>query len=185
MTRSMLLCGLLEDTIKEYEKASSLDSMFMRGLRTAHTWLAKALDRRFEFLDKDAVRDFMRHVKHMDTIFVPNDKAKAEYDKLKEMSDSIYLSADTFAELYSAIIPYACAVCPRKKDFRQCRLRETFMQVGIHPIDSQATDACQYDYTAAGIDLVAWAQENLKKGIELDDWAKQLTDKAREGLKAS
>lgn len=25
----------------------------------------------------------------------------------------------------------------------------------------------------------------LKKGIELDEWAKQLTDKAREGLKAS
>lgn len=177
MTRTMLLSGLLEKSIEEYQKSRHTDTLFMRGLRTANTWLKKALDRRFEFLDRDAMKDFIRHVHHMDTIFIPNDKAKAEYDKLKEMQDSIHLSADTFAELYSAIIPYACAKCKRKQDFRKCKLREIFMRTGILPVDSTATTACQYDYQAAGVDLSEWARKSEEQGMELDELMKELVNR--------
>lgn len=182
MTRLMLLSGLIGETIKEYEKGSTPDKKFMRGLRTANTWLSNAMDRRFEFLDTDAVKDFIRHIDHMDLLFVPNDKAKEARKQIKEMQDSLYLSAETFSRLYSAIIPYTCCNCPRRKDFRQCMLREIFMEVGVHPIDHQANDTCQFDYLAAGIDLMEWARQNLQNGIDLDDWAKQLPKKSREAL---
>ena len=178
MTRLMITSGLMAENLKEYEKGST-DKAFMKSLRMAHTWLGKALDRRFEFLEKDAYTDFIRHINHMDILFVPNDKAKKEREKIAAMQDSVYLSADTFEALYSAIIPYTCADCPRKKDFKQCMLRETFMQAGILPVDSYAKEACQYDYLAAGIDLMEWARQNLQKGIEIDDWAKQLPEKSR------
>ena len=178
MTRVMLLSGLLMATIKEYEKGTP-DGKFMRGLRTANTWLEKALDRRFEFLDKDAVKDFMRHVAHMELLFVPNDKAKKERKVLKEMQDSLYMSAETFSRLYSSIIPFTCCNC-RMKDFRKCMIREEFMRIGVLPIDTKAKDACQYDYKAAGIDLLEWARQNLENGISIDEWAKLLPGDSRE-----
>ena len=90
-----------------------------------------------------------------------------------------------FEKLYSAIIPYTCCDCPRKNDFHKCQLRAQFMKLGILPVDSSAKDACQYDYLAAGINLMEWARKNLKEGIALEDWAMQLTEKARKGLNAS
>lgn len=180
MTRMMLLAGLLRETIREYEKSKAADTAFMRGLRTANTWLGKSIERRYDLLDNDAAKDFVRHVKHMDILFVPNDKAKEERKQLQEMQDSLYMSADTFSKLYAAVIPYTCCRCPRKKDFRQCKLREIFMETGVFPIDSKATNACQYDYLAAGIDLMEWARQNLQDGIQIDDWAKQLPDAGRE-----
>lgn len=176
MTRVMILSGLLAETIKEYEKGGNLDGKFMRGLRTSSTWLEKALDRRFEFLDQDAVKDFMRHVEHMDILFVPNDKAKKERKELKEMQDSLYMSAETFSRLYSAIIPSTCCNCRRGNCFRQCMLREEFMRLGILPVDAQAKTACQYDYKAAGIDLLEWARQNLESGISIDEWAAMLPE---------
>ena len=177
MTRVMILSGLLMETIKEYEKGTP-DGKFMRGLRTANTWLEKALDRRFEFLDKDAVKDFIRHVEHMDLLFVPNDKAKKERKELQEMQDSLYMSAETFSRLYSSIIPFTCCNC-RMKDFRKCMIREEFMRIGVLPIDTKAKDSCQYDYKAAGIDLLEWARQNLESGISIDEWAKLLPQSSR------
>lgn len=181
MTRLMIMSGLMMETLKEYEKGSP-DKAFMKSLRTANTWMGKAMDRRFEFLEKDAYKDFLRHINHMDILFVPNDKAKKERQTLKEMQDSVYISGDDFEKLYSAIIPYTCCDCPRKKDFNKCQLRALFMKLGILPVDSSAKDSCQYDYLAAGINLMEWAQKNLKEGIEIEEWAKQLPTKARTAL---
>ena len=178
MTRIMVLSGLMMETIKEYEKGKP-DKAFMRDLRTANTWMGKAMDRRFEFLEKDEYLNFIRHIDHMDILFVPNDKAKKERENLARIQDSVYISADDFEQLFSAILPYACGDCPRGEDFHKCKLRELFMKLGILPVDTEARDACQYDYLAAGIDLMEWAATNLRNGVELDDWAKQLAGKAK------
>ena len=135
MTRLMLLSGLIGETIKEYEKGSAPDKKFMRGLRTANTWLSNAMDRRFEFLDTDAVKDFIRHIDHMDLLFVPNDKAKEARKQIKEMQDSLYLSAETFSRLYSAIIPYG------RTSGNACCVKSLWKSVCIPSTTRQTTPA--------------------------------------------
>ena len=169
MTRLMLAVNVLERAIKDYEgKMKNVDPEFMKDLRSCRTWGNKALERRYDLLDRDAATDFTRHVKHMDIIFTPNDKAQKYHKIVKEMSGSLVLSIEDFEKLYSGFIPATCGKC-HKKAWKECLIREVFRKYGVEPVNVNAKN-CPYSYWEAGIDLEAWAKAWAEEhGLKFDN----------------
>ena len=169
MTRMMLAVNTLERAIKDYEeKMQNVDPEFMKDLRSCKTWGYKAIKRRYDFLDKDAAKDFTRHLTHMDIIFVPNDKAQQYHKIVKDMSGSLVLSIEDFEKLYSGFIPKTCAKC-HKKAWKECLIREIFRKHGVEPVNVNAKN-CPYNYWEAGIDLEAWAKAWAEEhGLKFDN----------------
>lgn len=158
MTRMMLLVNLMDSVINEYtEKCKNADPEFMRDLRSCRTWGYKAIKKRYDFLDKDAAKDFTRHVGHMDIVFVPNDKAQKQHDIIKKMSDSVCMTMEDFDKLYSGFIPRTCGKC-HKKSWKRCLIREVFRKYGVEAVDNNAKN-CPYSYLEAGQDLEEWAKQ--------------------------
>lgn len=168
MTRLMLLVDLMDAVIKDYEeKTGNVDKEFMRYLRSCKTWGYKAIKRRYDFLDTDAAKDFTRHISHMDIIFVPNDKAQKYYKVVKDMSDSICMTAEDFEKLYSGFVPKTCGNC-HKKAWKKCLIRETFRKFGVETVNNNAKN-CPYSYLEAGINLEAWAKAWAEEnGVKFD-----------------
>lgn len=167
MTRVMLLVDLMDLVINQYEKSQGLDAEFMRDLRMCKTWGKKAIKKRYNLLDTDAGEDFVRHVKHMDIIFVPNDAAQKQYDIVKKMSSSICMTGDDFEKLYSGFIPHTCGKC-HKKAWKQCLIREVFRKYGVETVDNNAKE-CPYSYLEAGVNLEEWAKEWAdQNGVKYD-----------------
>lgn len=169
MTRLMLAVNVLERAIKDYEgKMKNADPEFMKDLRLCRTWGNKALERRYNLLDGDAAADFTRHVKHMDIIFTPNDKAQKYHKIVKEMSGSLCLSIEDFEKLYSGFIPKTCGKC-HKKAWKECLIREIFRKYGVEPVNVNAKN-CPYSYLEAGVDLEAWAKAWAEEhGLKFDN----------------
>lgn len=169
MTRMMLAVNTLECAIKDYEeKMQNVDPEFMKDLRSCKTWGYKAIKRRYDFLDKDAASDFTRHLKHMDIVFVPNDKAVKYHNIVKEMSGSLVLPIEDFEKLYSGFIPKTCGKC-HKKAWKECLIREIFRKHAVEPVNVNAKN-CPYSYWEAGIDLEAWAKAWAEEhGLKFDN----------------
>lgn len=166
-TRIMLLTGLLEQTIKTYETLKGSDKEFMRCLRSGYTWTMKAMEKRRDFLTEDAAIDLMKNVKHTDLIFVPNDRAKKEYQTVKEMQGTLHMSLKDFEDWYCAIIPFTCGRCTRK-DYKKCKQREFMMKFSCVPVNLQAKKTCQYNYLDAGLNLEEMAKEVEKEKAKHD-----------------
>jgi hypothetical protein len=169
MTRMMLLVNVMDVVIDEYDNhCKNSDPEFMRDIRSCRTWGYKAIKRRYDFLDKDAAKDFTRHVSHMDIVFVPNDKAQEQHKIVKEMSSSVCMTADDFEKLYSGFVPKTCGKC-HKKAWKQCLIREMFRKYGVDTVNNNAEN-CPYSYLEAGINLEEWAKEWAKEnGVDYDN----------------
>jgi len=157
-TRITLLTGLLEETIKTYEGMKNVDKGFMRCLRSGNTWTMKALEKRREFLTQDAAIDLIKNVSHTELIFTPTDKAKKEFDRVKEMTGTLHMSLEDFEDWYCSVIPFTCGKCTRK-DYEKCKQRKFMMKFSCVPVNLKATCTCQYNYLDAGIDLEEIARQ--------------------------
>lgn len=162
-TRITLLTGLLEETIKTYELMKNVDSGFMRCLRTARTWTEKALKVRRTFMTKDAAMDLIKNVRHTELIFTPTDKAKKEFERVKEMTGTLHMTLEDFEDWYCAIIPFTCGKCTNK-DYENCKQRKFMMKFGCVPVNLNPTCTCQYNYLDAGINLEDLAKQDKGGG---------------------
>ncbi len=141
------LAGLAESIIKKYESASNPDKQFLKSLRTANTWLIKALDYRTSFLDEKARIDLAKQVSKLELIFVPNDKARKEYEIVKEMQNTLHMPLSDFQDWYCEVIEHTCKTCSRK-DYHKCKMRAILQKYGIYPVDPGADKSCQFSYVA-------------------------------------
>jgi hypothetical protein len=161
-TRLDVLLGEAGEIIKKYEKSTNTDKDFMKFMRSGYTWLNKALVLRLDMLEPDARADLKKNASHMQIILTPNDKAKKEFDRIKEMNDTLHISMDDFEDWYSGVIPFTCGKCT-EKNFQECVTRKFLMKFGIFPVNTHAKGTCQYNYLDAGIDLEKIAKEISEK----------------------
>ena len=144
--RLSVILGLAAEIANDYAKANNPDKEFMKSLRTCLTWGRKALERRKEFLDKDAALDFARQCSRLEPIiFVPSDKAKKEYEDIQKMQGMIAMSHADLEDWFSMVIPFTCEKCDGKC-MNECNLRIILAKYGIFPMQPEAKGFCQYSY---------------------------------------
>lgn len=142
------LAGLQEQIVEMYAGGNNADKEFLKLLRTSKTWLMKALNYRVEFLDESVKADLARQVARLDLIFVPNDKAKKEYEQLKEIQSYVHMPMEDFEDWYCEVIEHTCKTCTRD-DYKACAMRRVMAKHRVFPANPAAVGTCQYSYVGA------------------------------------
>ncbi|RGS72025.1 DUF5651 domain-containing protein [Mitsuokella sp. AF21-1AC] len=152
MTRLMVYSYELEETIAEYQKAKNVDKDFLKWLRSASTYLNKAMERRYNLMEYDQAMEFSRNARTLRPMIVPSDRERAELKRLKNLQDTLVISMDDFETWYKCVIPQTCGKCQKKK-YKECAQRKFLMRYSCDPVNPGAVGCCQYSYPAAGIEF--------------------------------
>lgn len=178
LVRLSVCLGLANEIIDEYAKAKEPDRDFMRYLKTGMTWMMKAVNRRTEFLDADAALDFAKQCSRIEPIiFVPNDKARKQFEEIRKIQGMITMSKKDLEEWYGMVIPFTCEKCDGKcKD--SCMLRVLLAKYGMFPVNPNAVDVCQYSYADADSDI-----SKIKHPLQQDDISPEDKEVADEALR--
>ncbi len=156
--RLMILEGITDAIIEDYEKTNKPDKQFMADLRRARTYTKKALDRRQSFLEPTAKQNFVEGMSRLDVLFVPKREAKQHFLEAAKLNSVIPFPAEDFKDWYEFMIEHTCKTCTRG-DYQECPARRILMKHDIYPYDPSATTTCQYSYvqTEQGIGTVGEA----------------------------
>lgn len=167
MARLMAMLMVEEDAIKNYEKTKDLDRDFMKYLRSAHTFLNKAIQRRYNLIDLDAAVQMRRTAGQLCVVFVPDEEAKRRVREVEAMKKTLHLTMSDFEDLCACIMPHICGVCTGE-DFRHCAWKEFLHRFNVEVVNYNADEnTCPYCYETAGWDVRAWrdACQRPLKGI--------------------
>ena len=130
MARLMALVMVEGEAIKNYEKVSDLDKEFMKYLRMSHTFLEKAIARRYNLLDLDAAKQMKRAASQLCVVFVPEREAKRRVEEIARMKKTLHLSMSDFEDLCECIMPRLCGVCSGK-NFRHCASIRSTLELAV------------------------------------------------------
>lgn len=160
MARLMALVMVEGEAIKSYEKVSDLDKEFMKYLRMSHTFLEKAIARRYNLIDLDAAKQMKRAASQLCVVFVPEREARRRVEEIARMKKTLYLSMSDFEDLCECIMPRLCGVCSGK-NFRHCAWKEFLHRYQVEVVNYKADEnTCPYSYPQAGWTVSKeWAEE--------------------------
>lgn len=147
--RLMILEGILDVIIEDYEKTKKPDKQFMADMRRARTYTTKALNRRQSFLDQTAKLNFMESMQRLEVLFVPKNEAKKQFQEVAKLQSVVPFEAADFKDWYEFLIEHACRSCTRK-DYVECKARRILMKYDIYAYNPAATGICQYSYVEEG-----------------------------------
>ena len=141
------LLGSIEEKIEELSTVPSTDKQYLKHLRTAKTWLRKAVELRVSALDDDAKNDLWRHVNRVEPIvFIPSAQAKHELKTLQEAESVVHIPIDDFQDLYCEMIEKTCKVCV-EEGYKECSIYRVCIANNIFPPSPEAApDRCPYTY---------------------------------------
>lgn len=141
------LLGSIEEKIEELSTIPSTDKQYLKHLRTAKTWLRKAVELRVSALDDDAKNDLWRHVNRVEPIvFIPSAQAKHELKTLQEAENVVHIPIDDFQDLYCEMIEKTCKVCV-EEGYKECAIYRVCIANNIFPPSPEAApDRCPYTY---------------------------------------
>lgn len=136
-----------ENMIAEMASVPSSDKQYLKFLRTARSWLSKAVALRIDVLDDDAKEDLWRQVKRIEpVVFIASAQAKQELKTLRESEDVLHIPADDFQDLYCEMIEKTCKVCV-ESEYKECAIYRVCIANNIYPPTPQApSDRCPYTY---------------------------------------
>lgn len=163
MARLMALVMVEGEAIKSYEKVSDLDKEFMKYLRMSHTFLEKAIARRYNLIDLDAAKQMKRAASQLCVVFVPEREARRRVEEIARMKKTLHLSMSDFEDLCECIMPRLCGVCSGK-NFRRCLWKDFLHRYQVEVVNYNADEnTCPYSYPQAGWTVSKeWAEEILK-----------------------
>lgn len=150
MARLMALVMVEGEAIKSYEKVSDLDKEFMKYLRMSHTFLEKAIARRYNLIDLDAAKQMKRAASQLCVVFVPEREARRRVEEIAKMKKTLHLSMSDFEDLCECIMPRLCGVCSGK-NFRRCLWKDFLHRYQVEVVNYNADEnTCPYSYPQAG-----------------------------------
>ncbi len=150
MARLMALVMVEGEAIKSYEKVSDLDKEFMKYLRMSHTFLEKAIVRRYNLIDLDAAKQMKRAASQLCVVFVPEREARRRVEEIAKMKKTLHLSMSDFEDLCECIMPRLCGVCSGK-NFRRCLWKDFLHRYQVEVVNYNADEnTCPYSYPQAG-----------------------------------
>lgn len=163
MARLMALVMVEGEAIKIYEKVSDLDKDFMKYLRMSHTFLEKAIARRYNLIDLDAAKQMKRAASQLCVVFVPEREARRRVEEIARMKKTLHLSMSDFEDLCECIMPRLCGVCSGK-NFRRCLWKDFLHRYQVEVVNYNADEnTCPYSYPQAGWTVSKeWAEEIQK-----------------------
>lgn len=163
MARLMALVMVEGEAIKSYEKVSDLDKDFMKYLRMSHTFLEKAIARRYNLIDLDAAKQMKRAASQLCVVFVPEREARRRVEEIAKMKKTLHLSMSDFEDLCECIMPRLCGVCSGK-NFRRCLWKDFLHRYQVEVVNYNADEnTCPYSYPQAGWTVSKeWAEEIQK-----------------------
>lgn len=166
MARLMVLMMIEEEAIQQYEKTNSLDKEFMKYLRMSHTFLEKAITRRFNILDLDAAKQMKRAARQLEVVFVPEREARRRVEEVARMKKTLHLSMSDFEDLCECIMPRLCGVCSGK-NFRHCAWKEFLHRYQVEVVNYKANEnTCPYSYPQAGWTVSKEWAEKIQKPFD-------------------
>ncbi len=160
MARLMVMVMVEEQAMKSYENCKDLDKEFMKYLRMSHTFLEKAIERRYSLIDLDAARQMKRAASQLCVVFVPDKEAKRRVEEVARMKKTLHLSMSDFEDLCECIMPRLCGVCSGK-NFRHCLWKDFLHRYQVEVVNYRADEhTCPYSYPKAGWTICReWAKE--------------------------
>ena len=166
MARLMALVMVESEAIKNYEKGSNLDKEFMKYLRMSHTFLEKAIARRYNLIDLDAARQMKRAASQLCVVFVPEREARRRVEEIARMKKTLHLSMSDFEDLCECIMPRLCGVCSGK-NFRHCAWKEFLHRYQVEVLNYKADEKTSpYSYPQAGWTVSKEWAEKIQKPID-------------------
>lgn len=166
MARLMALVMVEGEAIKSYEKVSDLDKDFMKYLRMSHTFLEKAIARRYNLIDLDAAKQMKRAASQLCVVFVPEREARRRVEEIARMKKTLHLSMSDFEDLCECIMPRLCGVCSGK-NFRHCVWKEFLHRYQVEVVNYKADEnTCPYSYPQAGWTVSKEWAEKIKKPFD-------------------
>lgn len=166
MARLMALVMVEGEAIKSYEKVSDLDKDFMKYLRMSHTFLEKAIARRYNLIDLDAAKQMKRAASQLCVVFVPEREARRRVEEIARMKKTLHLSMSDFEDLCECIMPRLCGVCSGK-NFRHCAWKEFLHRYQVEVVNYKADEnTCPYSYPQAGWAVSKEWAETIQKPFD-------------------
>ena len=166
MARLMALVMVEGEAIKSYENVSDLDKEFMKYLRMSHTFLEKAIARRYNLIDLDAAKQMKRAASQLCVVFVPEREARRRVEEIARMKKTLHLSMSAFAALGECIMPRLCGVCSGK-NFRHCAWKEFLHHYQVEVVNYKADEnTCPYSYPQAGWTVSKEWAEAIRKPFD-------------------
>lgn len=164
--RLMALVIVEGEAIKSYENVSDLDKEFMKYLRMSHTFLEKAIARRYNLIDLDAAKQMKRAASQLCVVFVPEREARRRVEEIARMKKTLHLSMSDFEDLCECIMPRLCGVCSGK-NFRHCAWKEFLHHYQVEVVNYKADEnTCPYSYPQAGWTVSKEWAEAIRKPFD-------------------
>lgn len=135
-----LAAGKLEEMLKNWEK--NLTPQEHRDLTTSKSYIYKFMDSIKNRVDKDFTPQLIRDLKCSEILVMPKWEAIQEQKDRKLEDGFVQVNKETILNLAGNALS-GCKGCT-KKDFRNCDLRQAFIELEIDPYDYKAKDICQY-----------------------------------------
>lgn len=144
----------LEHTVDEATKRPPKDQKdkdYRRYLKTAMTWLHKAVTLRNDALDQSARENIVSRLKHYDIRLLPTDKMQMELKKIQSDPCICHMETEDLFDLLENTIPQTCGICRKTGDsFRKCPLKRVLDKYGVSVFDASATIYCPYSMQEPG-----------------------------------
>lgn len=140
------LLGIAGEYINTLGDIKSTDKDYLKYLRSAKTFLDKAIDLRIRGLDPDAAINLQKCVARQDPVcFIASAEAKKEAKELAEMQNYIHMSLNEFQDWYGEVIEFTCQKCA-KTNHKECPIYNILLRHNIVPVNPMAIGSCPYDY---------------------------------------
>lgn len=153
------LLGLTEEYINKLGEIQSTDKQYLKYLRSAKTFLDKAIELRLQNLEPDAQKNLRKCVLRQEPVcFMASNEAKREAEILEKMQSFIHMSRDDFQDWYGEVIEFTCQDC-HKTNHKECPVYQILLNNNIVPVNPMAIDSCPYDYAYEDPEL-----KNFKEG---------------------
>lgn len=134
-----LAAAKTEEMLKTWEK--NLTSSEHKALSMAKTYIFKFMDSIQTRMDKNFVEQLIRDLKSSEILVLPKLQAQREFRNRKLDDGFVQVDRDTILNLAEHALT-GCESC-NKCDWRECDLRQVYMELDIDPFNPEATD-CQY-----------------------------------------
>jgi len=136
----------LDDRIEEYVEAGKSKEL-LRNLRTAKTFLHKALENIMAPLDKREVVKLLAEIRKMQVVVMYKQEALRKYNEMLKADSVTPVETEDFLDIVEQAVNI-CVSCTKKgEEAQSCRLAALFIKYDIEPLDKDAEEGkCPYQY---------------------------------------
>lgn len=134
--------AVIESFAKQFDKDCILDKETAKYVKTAISYLEKAINKILGEIDEDEKNKYTRWVRKFRIAFLDTEKIidRDAVKKLERYGDKYVLTEEEFLNLAEHAIEVSCKNC-NKEDYKNCRFYKVMWELDVDP---QSQEGCPY-----------------------------------------